>query len=79
MPTTQQDERPDGEEEGLSLSERWAAERVSGRQTLLLAVIAAVAWPIVMIGKGLHALRWIVLGPWELIQIIRYLRRTRDE
>ncbi|MCP2328367.1 hypothetical protein HDA40_006874 [Hamadaea flava] len=76
MPTTAQ---PDPDDEGLSLSQRWAAERVSGRETLLLGAMAVVAWPFIMIGKALYALRWIVLGPWELIQILRYLRRSRDE
>ncbi|MEV0273482.1 hypothetical protein AB0H43_32335 [Hamadaea sp. NPDC050747] len=75
MPTTP----PDPDEEGLSLTQRWAAERVRGRETVLLVLAAVVAWPFVLIGKGLYALRWIVLGPWELVQILRYLRRSRDE
>ncbi|NUR74171.1 MAG: hypothetical protein HOU81_25460 [Hamadaea sp.] len=69
----------DPDDEGLSLSQRWAAERVSGRESFLLIATAVVLWPFVMIGKGLYALRWIVLGPWQLIQILRYLRRTPDE
>ncbi|NUT08150.1 MAG: hypothetical protein HOV76_32250 [Hamadaea sp.] len=75
MPTTPPDPDPDD----LSLTQRWAAERVSGRETFLLVATAVVRRPLVMIGKGLYAVRWIVLGPWQLVQILRYLRRSRDE